>query len=258
MKNYQWIVGAAAGTFLISCQVTPQATVPQSLTLPQALSQLTNLGQSAPTAQNFPRPLIADQTVGTKTAQRARLPLGLIQPTNSQQRTAIVSKGRRDPFALIPLAPIAVATANSDILAAAPQLPPTPVPAGPAAISIPAPPTLPSLGLVPLPPVPEASSTIPPLPTAAIAPRVAPLSRTHLADKIQVAGVIQTRGQLSAIVRSPDEIAGRYVVVGDYLANGKVLVKRIESRPGAEPIVVLEQNGVQVRKSVGGPLASAR
>jgi hypothetical protein len=38
--------------------------------------------------------------------------------------------------------------------------------------------------------------------------------------------------------------------VGDRIANGQVLVKRIDVRPGSDPVVVLEQNGVEVTRFV--------
>jgi hypothetical protein len=51
-------------------------------------------------------------------------------------------------------------------------------------------------------------------------------------------------------VQSPDEPTGRYVAAGQRVAGGAVLVKRIDMR-GNEPVVVLEQNGVEVSHSVG-------
>ena len=35
------------------------------------------------------------------------------------------------------------------------------------------------------------------------------------------------------------------------LSNGQILVKRIEINMGSEPIVVLEENGIEVRVMVG-------
>jgi hypothetical protein len=54
-----------------------------------------------------------------------------------------------------------------------------------------------------------------------------------------------------AIVKAPNEVTSRYVKVGQRLSNGQVLVKRIEMGEGSEPIVVLEENGVEVSKLVG-------
>ena len=55
-----------------------------------------------------------------------------------------------------------------------------------------------------------------------------------------------------AIVRSPLEPSSRYVSPGQRIANGQVLVKRIEVR-GSEPVVVLEESGIEVVKFIGQP-----
>jgi len=52
------------------------------------------------------------------------------------------------------------------------------------------------------------------------------------------------------IVKAPNEDSSRYVRVGQRLSNGQVLVKRIELQ-GSEPVVVLEQFGIEVIKSIG-------
>lgn len=63
-------------------------------------------------------------------------------------------------------------------------------------------------------------------------------------------GVINVGGRNYAIIQSPQEPTGRYVTAGQRVAGGAVLVKRIDMR-GSEPIVVLEQNGVEVSQFVG-------
>jgi Tfp pilus assembly protein PilP len=81
----------------------------------------------------------------------------------------------------------------------------------------------------------------------------------ELAKAVEVNGVMQVGGKLSAIVRTPDEKTSRYVSAGEYISNGAVLVKRIELGVNREPMVTLEQNGVEVIKQVGstnGPVAS--
>lgn len=79
-----------------------------------------------------------------------------------------------------------------------------------------------------------------------------------LAKAVQVNGVMELGGRVSAIVKEPDEQISRTVSAGDYLSQGKVLVKRIEFNGNREPVVILEQNGVEVIKQVGssGPVAS--
>src|SRR4028118_207820 len=82
---------------------------------------------------------------------------------------------------------------------------------------------------------------------------------TDLAKAVQVNGVVDFGGRVSAIVKEPQEQISRSVSAGDYLSKGKVLVKRIELNGNREPIVILEQNGVEVIKQVSlttGPVAS--
>lgn len=74
---------------------------------------------------------------------------------------------------------------------------------------------------------------------------------TTLANSVAVTGVAQIGNEMQAIVKAPNEPTSRYVRVGQRIANGQVLVKRIEMDGGAEPIVVLEENGVEVARPVG-------
>jgi hypothetical protein len=67
---------------------------------------------------------------------------------------------------------------------------------------------------------------------------------------VEVNGVVQVGGITRAIVTIPNEGSGRSVGVGDRIANGQVLVKRIDIGYGGDPVVVLEQNGVEVMRSV--------
>jgi hypothetical protein len=71
-----------------------------------------------------------------------------------------------------------------------------------------------------------------------------------LANAVEVTGVVQIGSTMQAIVKAPDEPTSRYVGVGQRLANGQVLVKRIETA-GSEPIVVLEEAGVEVIRAIG-------
>ncbi len=83
----------------------------------------------------------------------------------------------------------------------------------------------------------------------------------ELAKAVEVNGVIQVGEKLSAIVKTSADKTSRYVSAGEYISNGAVLVKRIEVGVNKEPLVTLEQNGVEVIKQVGssnGPVASLR
>lgn len=96
-------------------------------------------------------------------------------------------------------------------------------------------------------PLPASPTTPGGAPTAAIP--AAP--STTLANGVEVTGVVQVGNEMQAIIKAPGEAASRYVRVGQRIANGQVLVKRIEMNTGAEPIVVLEENGVEVARAVG-------
>ncbi|WP_052672241.1 hypothetical protein [Aliterella atlantica] len=106
--------------------------------------------------------------------------------------------------------------------------------------------TTPSDTTSPLNPPPPSSlpgNNLPPAPPVQLAP--------ELAQNVTVMGVIQIGESTQAIVQVPNEPTSRYVQVGQRLSNGQVLVKRIEMNEGAEPLVVLEQFGVEVAKAVG-------
>ena len=172
--------------------------------------------------------------------------------------------GRPDPFSALPLTPTVVVKQN-------------PVPVRPSVISS----TIPSTSAVrPVAPgiqpsiaasthaaSAQQSASLPAVNVpATVAPRVtvpssapsvapsavlpAPVPTVNLAQAIAVTGVVQAGSQTSVIVQVPNEATSRYAVVGDYLANGNVLVKRIEMQ-GAEPVVVLEQNGAEFVKPIG-------
>jgi len=83
-----------------------------------------------------------------------------------------------------------------------------------------------------------------------LTPIIPELPDPEQAKVVKVTGVIQVGGIPNAIVEVPNEPA-RYVQVGQRLSNGQVLVKRIEMNAGPEPVVVLEQYGVEVARRVG-------
>ena len=86
----------------------------------------------------------------------------------------------------------------------------------------------------------------------------APVPSTALASSVEVKGVMKVGEKISAIVKTPNE-PSRSVSAGDYLSGGAVRVKRIDLGVDREPVVVLEQNGVEVVKAVSSdnsPIAS--
>ena len=79
---------------------------------------------------------------------------------------------------------------------------------------------------------------------------------TKAADATSVTGTVEISGKIYAILTAPNEPTTQ-VEAGQLISNGKVLVKRIDinSEP---PIVVLQQNGVEVFRPVGAaPVAAA-
>lgn len=87
-------------------------------------------------------------------------------------------------------------------------------------------------------------------------PPSAPAPSTELASAVEIKGVMQVGRKLSAIVKESDEKASRYVSAGEYIANGVVLVKRIQVADNQQPLVILEQNGVEVIKPVSSTIGS--
>jgi hypothetical protein len=65
-----------------------------------------------------------------------------------------------------------------------------------------------------------------------------------------VTGVVLVGQQPQAIIKVPSEVTSRYVRAGQRLSDD-LLVKRIEMNEGSNPIVILEQYGIEVARMVG-------
>jgi hypothetical protein len=63
---------------------------------------------------------------------------------------------------------------------------------------------------------------------------------------------VQLGNRWNLIVKEPDATSSRYVQVGDYLANGRVLIKRVIIGPGGGLTVVLQQDGREINKLISG------
>ena len=79
---------------------------------------------------------------------------------------------------------------------------------------------------------------------------------TRAAQGTQVTGTIEISGKLFAILTPADDPTSRYVQAGQLISNGRVLVKRIDTN-SEPPIVVLQQNGVEVFRAVGQVVAAS-
>lgn len=89
-----------------------------------------------------------------------------------------------------------------------------------------------------------------------IAPPPPPPPNTKAAEGTAISGTIEISGTIYAILKAADEPTSRYVKAGQLISNGKVLVKRIDTN-AEPPIVVLQQNGVEVLRPVGAPVVGS-
>ena len=182
----------------------------------------------------------------------------LIEPTNGNQRAKQVQKGRQDPFAglfvqAIPSVPITKAPQKI----VQPPSPPVAPAQQPVAIGSPNP--LVDIGTPGSQTSPSQGNPLPPVePSSILQPVLPPLPQEpDLARGVAVTGVIQIGNEPQAIIKVPNEATSRYVRVGQRLSNGQVLVKRIEINENSEPVVILEQYGVEVARAVGEEAANS-
>lgn len=225
----------------------------------------------APSAALAPavQPLVVQKKQNTRTVA------GLIQPTNADERakqieSEIRNSENRNPFVGLPPAlPKPTANAAKPVPTVA-KLPRTDAPAtnAPRTGTQPARPTsrkanspmiargplIPPISLEGRPTLPQAQEAplgvnvppvFPPPPAAPVPPS------TTTATAVEVTGVVFVGNSPQAIIIAPGDPGSRYVGVGQRVSGGKVLIKRIEMGSGSIPVVVLEENGVEVAKSVG-------
>ena len=220
-------------------------------------SALTPSPPQASSAKPFNKPPMVTQNLAGTIAS---VP-GLIQSTNANQRSKQVQKGRVDPFALLFVQTVETVPNTARPPKIVPRLPTRPAKtvalrpranlnSGNAGSKF-----NPGRGNL-LPPVVPGSTLQPALPPPP--PLPLPL-QPDLARTVAITGVVQVGSEPQAIIKVPNEATSRYVRVGQRLANGQVLVKRIEINEGADPIVILEQYGIEVGRAVGEePVDSAQ
>lgn len=212
-------------------------------------------GDEAATDEEFADPLVP---VASQLSPITRA--DLIQSTDSNERLQQISNSRSDPFAVVPIPP-------------PPQITPPPAPPGPTAAAppagtagAPAGPGAPGAG-TPVAVGPGAPGATPGAPGAqpvapgagqpATPPPLAPLPalpQPTLAEAVQVSGVMTIGNENFAVVQT--SAGSQYVRVGQRVSNGQVLIKRIDLR-GSEPMVVLEENGIEVSRPVGSPVQAS-
>ncbi|MEH1872057.1 hypothetical protein [Nostoc sp.] len=238
---------------------------------PQALNPapIPKIAASPSTTQSFKNPVIPAKEVSQVTPASANL----IQSTNATERARFlqVSKNRADPFAQLfgQTVPGMPKTSGKPV----PVLPKLPTPS----IAVRKLPTRTialnqnknKIASVPKKVNPTLAkkvnrtliSVLPKVlpqvvPNPALVSVLPPPAQPELAKAVVVTGVILISKEPQAIIKVPDEPTSRYVQAGERLANG-VLIKRIEMNQGYNPIVILEQYGIEVAKMVGeGPVNS--
>lgn len=189
--------------------------------------------EPAPAAQPFSEPVVTEEGLPT-----GQVPSDLIGSTNASQRVQGIQRDRPDPFALLPANPTIQTSPTAQAPQTIPQLPNLPNPSQQQQQPI---------GLAPLP------NLVPQMPGGGLTP---PQPQATLARSVAVSGVVQVGNIVYAIVDAPNEPSSRYVRAGQSLSNGQILVKRIEMNSGLEPIVILEQNGIEVGRAVGDGVAT--
>ncbi|MBN3898810.1 MAG: hypothetical protein HWQ41_27130 [Nostoc sp. NOS(2021)] len=250
-RNSKIIIAAILTLAIAGCasEDTPKAINPAPI--PKIAAK------SPPANQSFKNPVIPAKEVSQVTPAS----VNLIQSTNATERARLVvlSKNRSDPFAqlfgqMVPGMP----TTSGRPVPVVPKLPTASLAARKLPTrSIALNPKKNNVSSVPKPKKvnPILTSVLPKvLPQVVSNPTlvsVLPLpAQPDLARAVLVTGVVLISKEPQAIIKVPDEPTSRYVQAGQRLADG-VLVKRIEMNQGYNPIVILEQYGIEVAKMVG-------
>lgn len=238
-------VGLAALSLvgLVACQSSPTVV---SESDPQTLAE-------APTAPEAP--VLSDVTnhqdlLRSIPSWEARSYQG-IPYTAPSDRLRQVEVGRADPFAPTETIVVNVGTVESAAAPSKTEAPgstPSQIAALPAipVVGVTDPVNLQPLSLSPIP------VSVPPAPLNAplAAPATPALSPTHLADQMQVKGIVEVNQKWQAIVWEPQTSLSKTVQAGDVLGNGQVTVRRIEQTSNGLLRIVLEQNGIEVIHTV--------
>lgn len=234
MRSHRVASGLVGGLALLAIAAcTPIEEIPdETATASPSPTASPAVPAPAPAAPGVPfaEPVVAPASPGIE---------GLVPVVNPVERLKQIRSGRTDPFA---------STQTVGIQVSVTQPPPPPEP--PVAIvpppggggTAPTPPPFPTPGT---PGFPGAPGGVGPFPGAPLGPQ------PDLARAVEVTGVVQVGNTPRAIIQAPNEATSRYVMAGQRVANGRVLVKRIEANQFPSPVVVLEEHGIEVIKAVG-------
>lgn len=276
-RNFTIASAAILSLAIAGCasEGTPQAANPTPTAAPTANSPTANSPTAnSPPSQAFNHPVVAPKKEPQEPQEASPIPLtasNLIQSTNGTERVVVVQKGRFDPFAEIfgqvlpgmansiakpvPKLPSLSSLKSVSVVAKAPSpFQATPVHSNPQTTKI-TKGTSPSTKKQLPKPKPDLISVLPKVLPAVISnptlkPVLPPTPQPELAKAVLVSGVVMLGNQLQAIVKVPDEPNSRYVQAGQKLANG-LLIKRIEMNEGDNPVVIVEQYGIEVARMVG-------
>lgn len=226
------------------------------------------------TPANFNNPIVPGKgTAPQITPNTTTTVPSLIQPTNVEERKRMVITGRRDPFGQIvtpiisqPLNPIASTSTRKVV--PPPRLPVIKKPTRNLAVArvpiaknstnptIKQPPKNPVKPKITQPTIKQVTPKLQPsvIPGTTLVGVLPPVQQPEAAQAVTVTGVMLIGREPKAIIKVPDE-PSRYVQAGQRLSSG-VLVKRIEMNQGINPVVILEQNGIEVVRAVGDKPAS--
>ncbi|MCC5656623.1 hypothetical protein LC608_06440 [Nostoc sp. XA010] len=248
-RNLKITIAAILTLAIAGCasEDTPQAINPAPI--------LKIAAKSPATDQSFKNPVIPAKQISQITPASANL----IQSTNATERARFVqvSKDRADPFAqLFGQTVLGMPKTSVRPVPVVPKLP-TPsivvrkLPTRSIALNQ----KKNNIASVPKKVNPTLTSVLPKVlpqvvPNPALVSVLPAPAQPELAKAVVVTGVVLISKEPQAIIKVPDEPTSRYVQAGQRLANG-VLVKRIEMNQGYNPIVILEQYGIEVAKMVG-------
>jgi hypothetical protein len=167
------------------------------------------------------------ETPETESVNRSQDVAGLIPSTKPDLRAKSSVRGRQDPFAIVSVKPTIEIEAEE---------PPETVNNNPPR-------------RLPNPPTPTVRRPQDITSTPTIEPPNN-RSRANLAENVLITGLVELGDRIKVILQAPEEASSRHVEVGQYISNGRVLVKRIE--PGfPTPVVILEQGGIEIAKVIG-------
>jgi hypothetical protein len=183
---------------------------------------------------------------------------GLVQSTNSGERARqtkriIDSERRQDPSAAVPVVLQQPRPRPDRTAIPLRQMPfPTPI-SRPTKMRkrTPAPQVAYGPYVRPLPTKNKPRTALYPQQNRPVITTLPPLPSAELANAVEVSGVIVVGKVTQVIVKAPNEVSSRYVKPGQRLSNGEILVKRVEMSADSDPTVILEENGIEVVRTIG-------